>query len=76
MLTSIKVTMDVWRVIGRTTIWFLRPLNSTFCSQVINKQPLRVLKTYINIVIIHMPNVAGRMRYSGFVTTTPCSISG
>ena len=76
MLSSMKVTILVWRVIGCTTIALRLSRKHTFCIHVMKSQPFLVLKIYITIVIIHMPNEAGRMRYSGLVTTTPFSISG
>ncbi len=76
MFTSIKVTMLVWRVMGCATITLRWSRKQTFCIQVIKSQPLRVLKVYITITIIHNPKDAGMMRYSGLVTTSPFSISG
>ena len=76
MFSSMNVTMLVWRVMGCTTTTLRLLRKHTFCIHVIRSQPFFVLNTYMGITIIHKPNAAGMIRYSGFVTTTPFSISG
>ena len=44
MFSSMKVTMEVWRVMGRATISDLRPAKNFFCSQLMKSQPVRVQK--------------------------------
>ena len=48
-------------------------LNSRRCHQLMKLHPFRVLKIYINITIIQKPKEAGKIRYSGRVTTSPVS---
>ena len=52
-----------WYAIGRSSTFSFMP--QCFCTQRMNRQPVRVQKVYITTNIIHMPNVAGMMRYSG-----------
>ena len=71
IISSIKVTILVWRVMGRAAISFFFPLNSSRCHQLMKLQPLRVLNRYSTMTIIQNPNEAGSIRYSGRVTTSP-----